>query len=207
VSSSAAIPIAGSPYLRDPDVQLMLRARDGEEAAFSELVVRYQDRLIGLLANMVGSADNAEDLAQDVFLRIYKARNGYQPNAKFSTWLFAVAHNVACNSKRSRVRRKEVQLQSTESTSESTKLQDQLVPDKSGMMPTRQFAKKEMQERVQMAMGSLNERQRMAVLLHKFEGMSYADIGAALEMTPQAVKSLLSRARDNLRLQLEGYVK
>lgn len=185
----------------------MLRARDGEEAAFSELVVRYQDRLIGLLANMVGSADNAEDLAQDVFLRIYKARNGYQPNAKFSTWLFAVAHNVACNSKRSRVRRKEVQLQSTESTSESTKLQDQLVPDKSGMMPTRQFAKKEMQERVQMAMGSLNERQRMAVLLHKFEGMSYADIGAALEMTPQAVKSLLSRARDNLRLQLEGYVK
>ncbi|MBX3442190.1 MAG: RNA polymerase sigma factor [Planctomyces sp.] len=185
----------------------MLRARDGDDAAFSELVVKYQDRLVGLLGNMIGSHEHAEDLAQDVFLRIFRARHGYEPNAKFSTWLFAVAHNVACNSKRSKVRRKEVQLQPAESGAMSVNPQEQLVPDKSGLMPTRLFQKKELQERVQQAMLGLNERQRMAVLLHKFEGMSYADIGAALDMTPQAVKSLLSRARDNLRSQLEGFVK
>src|SRR5690606_24569321 len=108
--------------------------------------------------------------------------------------------------KRSRFRRKEVPLQPAESGS-LAKPQEHVVPDKSGLMPTRMFAKKELQERVQEAMSSLNERQRMAVLLHKFEGMSYADIGAALDMTPQAVKSLLSRARDNLRMQLENYVR
>ncbi len=203
---STAVPIS-SPYLRDPDVQLMMRARDGDDEAFSELVTRYQDRLVGLLTNMVGNAENAEDLAQDVFLRVYKARNGYEPNAKFSTWLFAIAHNVACNSKRSKVRRKEVQMQPAESGVQATAMPEDAVPEKSGLMPTRLFAKKELQDRVQAAMGNLNERQRMAVLLHKFEGMSYADIGSALEMTPQAVKSLLSRARDNLREQLETYVR
>ncbi len=203
---STAVPII-SPYLRDPDVQLMMRARDGDDGAFSELVTKFQDRLVSLLTNMVGNAENAEDLAQDVFLRIYKARNGYEPNAKFSTWLFAIAHNVACNSKRTKVRRKEVQLQPAESGAAPTAMPEEAVPEKSALMPTRLFAKKELQDRVQAAMASLNERQRMAVLLHKFEGMSYADIGAALEMTPQAVKSLLSRARDNLREQLEQYVK
>ncbi len=203
---STAVPIS-SPYLRDPDVQLMMRARDGDDGSFSELVSRYQDRLVSLLTNMVGNAENAEDLAQDVFLRIYKARNGYEPNAKFSTWLFAIAHNVACNSKRSKVRRKEVQMQTAESGVAPTAMQEDAVPEKSALMPTRLFAKKELQDRVQAAMANLNERQRMAVLLHKFEGMSYADIGAALEMTPQAVKSLLSRARDALREQLEAYVK
>jgi len=184
----------------------MLRAKEGDDAAFSDLVLRYQDRLVGLLSNMIGSPDGAEDLAQDVFLRIYRARHGYEANAKFSTWLFSVAHNVACNSKRSKVRRREVQLTPAESGSMPLP-QQQIVADKSGLMPTRLFQKKELQDRVQQAMGSLNERQRMAVLLHKFEGMSYADIGAALDMSPQAVKSLLSRARDNLRLALEGYVR
>ena len=98
-------------------------------------------------------------------------------------------------------------MQPAESGVQPTAMPEDAVPEKSGLMPTRLFAKKELQDRVQAAMGSLNERQRMAVLLHKFEGMSYADIGAALEMTPQAVKSLLSRARDNLREQLEAYVR
>ena len=86
-------------------------------------------------------------------------------------------------------------------------MSQEAVAEKSALMPTRLFARKELQDRVQAAMANLNERQRMAVLLHKFEGMSYADIGAALDMTPQAVKSLLSRARDNLREQLEAYVR
>jgi RNA polymerase sigma-70 factor (ECF subfamily) len=203
--SSTAIPTQSS-YLRDPDVQLMLRARDGDDAAFSQLVTRYQDRLVALLANMSGDPSQAEDLAQDVFLKIYRARHGYEPNAKFSTWLFAVAHNAACNLKRTKARRREAPAPPAAEPAVSGPLELN-VADKSALMPTRLADKRELQERVQQAMAALNERQRMAVLLHKFEGMSYADIGATLEMTPQAVKSLLARARENLRLALEAYAR
>ncbi len=90
-SSSSAM----QAYLRDPDVQLMLRAKDGDEAAFTQLVLSYQDRLIAVFSHLLGDQDAAEDLVQDVFLRVYRARNGYQPTAKFSTWLFRIANNLA----------------------------------------------------------------------------------------------------------------
>lgn len=198
---------AANPYLKDPDVQLMLRVREGDEAAFAQLVATYQDRLIGLLTNMVGDRTSAEDTAQEVFLRIYRARHGYEANAKFSTWLFSIAHNLASNTRRSRTRRKESQLNSAPDSSGPQSPQEQLVAEKSALMPSRVMAKAELIEKVQAAMESLNERQRMALLLHKFEGMNYIDIGAAMEMTPQAVKSLLSRARDQLRMALEGYIQ
>lgn len=198
---------AANPYLKDPDVQLMLRVREGDEAAFAQLVATYQDRLIGLLTNMVGDRTSAEDTAQEVFLRIYRARHGYEANAKFSTWLFSIAHNLASNTRRSHSRRKESQLNSAPDSSGPQSPQEQLVAEKSALMPSRVMAKAELIEKVQAAMESLNERQRMALLLHKFEGMNYIDIGAAMEMTPQAVKSLLSRARDQLRMALEGYIQ
>ncbi|RLS56967.1 MAG: sigma-70 family RNA polymerase sigma factor [Planctomycetota bacterium] len=185
----------------------MLRVREGDEAAFAQLVATYQDRLIGLLTNMVGDRTSAEDTAQEVFLRIYRARHGYEANAKFSTWLFSIAHNLASNTRRSHSRRKESQLNSAPDSSGPQSPQEQLVAEKSALMPSRVMAKAELIEKVQAAMESLNERQRMALLLHKFEGMNYIDIGAAMEMTPQAVKSLLSRARDQLRMALEGYIQ
>jgi RNA polymerase sigma-70 factor (ECF subfamily) len=195
-----------SAYLRDPDVQLMLRVRDGEQAAFTQLVGKYQDRLIGIFMNMFGDGALAEDLAQEVFLRIYRARQGYEPTAKFSTWVFQIASNLASNSRRTRGRKREVQFSASTSGSQSVHAGEQLVADKSALMPTRQADSNELQERVLAAMEQLNERQRMAVLLHKFEGMSYADIGSVMEMSSQAVKSLLSRARENLRVALENYV-
>ena len=91
-----------NPYLRDPDVQLMLRVKNGDDEAFSRIVDNYQNRLIGLMANLVGGDHTvAEDLAQEVFLRIHRARNGYEPTAKFRTWLFQIAQNLALCMKQS----------------------------------------------------------------------------------------------------------
>lgn len=196
-----------NPVLRDPDVRLMLRAKEGDQAAFSELVGNYQDRLVGVLAHMLQDKEAAEDLAQDVFLRVYRARHGYEPTAKFATWLFRIAHNLANNFRRDTGRRKESQLNLGDADGPAHRPGEQIVAEKSALMPTRQFDKSEMCSVVQSALATLNEKQRMAVLLHKFEEMSYTDIAGALDMSPAAVKSLLSRARDNLREKLEPYVR
>jgi len=185
----------------------MLRARQGDDGAFTQLVRTYQDRLTNIFFHMLQSQEAAEDLAQEVFLRIYRARHGYQPTARFSTWLFRIANNLASNSRRSRGRRKEVTLAGSESGPLGPRPEEQLVLEKSGLMPNRQLDKRELQAVVQRAMEQLNERQRMAVLLHKYEDMSYEDIADAMELTPTAVKSLLSRARENLRQVLEPYMQ
>lgn len=196
-----------NPVLRDPDVRLMLRAKAGDETAFTKLVANYQDRLVGVLAHLLQNKEAAEDLAQEVFLRIFRARHGYEPTAKFSTWLFRIANNLANNQRRDTGRRKEVALNVNDSGPLGPRPAERLIAEKSGLMPTRQYDKAEMCAMVQAALATLNENQRMAVLLHRFEEMSYADIAAALETTPTAVKSLLSRARDNLREALEPYVR
>lgn len=196
-----------SSYLRDPDVQLMMRVRDGDDAAFTEIVNSYQDRLIGIFYHMMRDRPLAEDLAQDVFLRVYRARERYEPRARFSTWLFRIANNVASNSRRSLGRKKEVQVSMNDSGGMAIRAEERLAVEKSALMPVRQLHKTELQEVVQTAMETLNERQRMALLLNKFEGMSYAEIGDVMELKPAAVKSLLSRARENLRDTLEKYVR
>jgi RNA polymerase sigma-70 factor (ECF subfamily) len=196
-----------NPYLRDPDVRLMLRAKEGDQTAFTRLVANYQDRLVGVFAHMLDSQDAAEDLAQDVFLRVYRARHGYVPTAKFSTWLFRIANNLANNVRRNKKQRKEVVLSTNDSGPLGPRPGERVLAEKSGMQPSRQFDKTEMQAVVQQALAGLNEKQRIAVLLHKFEEMSYADIGAALDMTPAAVKSLFARAREHLRAALEPYVR
>jgi RNA polymerase sigma-70 factor (ECF subfamily) len=194
-------------YLRDPDVQLMLRAKDDDEVAFAELVELYQDRLIGIFCHTLQDQEAAEDLAQDAFLRVYRARHSYEPTAKFATWLFRIANNLASNTRRSKGRRKEVPLSLRDSGPLGPRPEEKLVAEKSALMPTRQLAKSELRVVVQDALNTLSERQRMAILLHKYEGMSYADIGDAMELSPVAVKSLLARARESLRVRLESYVK
>ncbi len=191
--------------LADPDVRLMLQVRENDAQAFEELMLRYQNRVLSLLAHLVGSRDLAEDLTQEVFLRVYRARNRYTPGAKFSTWLFTIAGNVASNALRSKSRRKEVNLAPRPNDSAPQSL-EAVALAASGMMPTRQLDKAELCNAVQQAVGSLSDRQRMAVLLAKFEHMSYVDIGSVMDMSPQAVKSLLSRARTNLRESLQPYL-
>jgi RNA polymerase sigma-70 factor, ECF subfamily len=196
-----------SGYLHDPEVQLMLRAKEGDDEAFSKLVETYQDRLIHIFYHMVGTQEAAEDLAQDVFLRIYRARHGYEPTARFSTWLFRIANNLASNKRRDAGRRREVALPGGESGALGSSTGVQVAVEKSGLMPARQLDRRELQGVVREALDQLNDRQRIALLLHKFEDMSYQDIAESMELSTAAVKSLLSRARDSLRQVLEPYMQ
>ena len=179
--------------------------RDGSATAFEELVVRYQTRLVRLLEHMVGRRELADDLAQEVFLRVYRSRRRYVPGAKFATWLFTIATNVASNALRNRSRHPEITLAGSESGPLGARPLDRLVQASSSAMPARRIDKAELRDVVRMAVESLSERQRLAVLLNKFEGMSYTNVAKAMELSPQAVKSLLSRARENLRQMLEPY--
>ena len=162
-------------YALDPDVRLMLEVRDDSAAAFEELVLRYQSRLLRVLERLVGDRELAEDLAQEVFLRMYRSRKQYVAGAKFATWLFTIANNAASNALRNRSRRREINLRGADSGS-GTRPMDKLAQAASGLMPARQLDKAEIRQVVQSAMESLSERQRLAVLLNKFEGMSYADV-------------------------------
>ena len=185
----------------------MLEVRNGSAAAFEELVLRYQQRLVTVLEHLVGNRDWAEDLAQEVFLRVYRARNTYVAGAKFSTWLYTIANNVASNALRNRSRRREVSLELRQSGFSGAHPVERVLQASSGQMPARQLDKVEMREMIRLALDALNDRQRMAVLLCKFEEMSYADIAHTMELSPKAVKSLLSRARMKLREILEVYLE
>ncbi len=189
---------------RDPDVRLMLQVRDDVQGAFEVLVQRYQHRLLGVLLHLVGHADEAEDLTQEVFLRIYKARKGYRPRAKFSTWLFTIANNLALNHLRSKGRSPMVAPEG--GTGSTGHRPDELVPSRDGTASA-QLRKVELSEVVREALDMLGEDQRMAVLLNKFEGMGYAEIAEVMGRSEAAIKSLLARARFNLREHLEPYLK
>jgi RNA polymerase sigma-70 factor (ECF subfamily) len=184
----------------------MLKVRDDQAEAFEELMLRYQNRLVSLMTHLVGRRDMAEDLAQDVFLRVYRARKRYVPGAKFSTWLYTIAHNVASNALRGLGRRREVNLVGRDSGEMPGNPLDLAAIAPSGLMPTRQLDKLELREVVKLAVAGLNERQRMVVLLNKFEHLSYEEIAQVMGLSPQAVKSLLSRARGNLRDMLVPYL-
>ncbi len=189
----------------DPDVRLMLRVRDGDAAAFEALVTRYQTRLISVLQHITHGRESAEDMAQEVFMRVFRSRKSYQPKAKFSTWLFTIANNVALNAQRRRSRRKEVNVVAQSGESQQPNLEN-MAKEASALMPARQLAQAEMAEVVRNAIETLSERQRMALLLSKFEHMCYADIATTMDLSVEAVKSLLFRARENLRQILEPYV-
>jgi RNA polymerase sigma-70 factor (ECF subfamily) len=191
--------------LRDPDIRVMLRVRDDEPGAFEELVSRFQHRLVGVMHHLVGNTEEAEDLAQEVFLRVYRARKKYSPKSKFSTWLFTIANNLALNSIRARQRKPVVPLHARDSGPLGARPEEQLVQD-DGTGPMQRIQKVELAERIREALDGLNERQRVAVVLNKFEDMGYAEIAEVMGLSTKAVKSLLSRARMNLRAALMGYV-
>jgi RNA polymerase sigma-70 factor, ECF subfamily len=193
----------------DPDVRLMLRVRDDDAGAFEELVRRYQARLVRLFHHIGPSAEIAEDLTQEVFLRIYRSRAKYEPGAKFSTWLFTIAGNVARNAARSSGRRREVSEVDTKRAMDDSapNLLAGIALDASSLMPTRVVEGEERALMVRKAVASLGERQRMALMLSRFENLSYVEIADAMGLTSKAVKSLLSRARVNLKEALADYIE
>ena len=192
--------------LRDPDIRLMLRVRADDAEAFAELVELYHHRLVTVMHHLVGNNEEAEDLAQEVFLRVYRGRQKYHPKAKFSTWLYTIANNLALNILRTRQRRPTVPLNVRDSGPLGPRPAEQLVLDRAEQ-PHQQMQKQELTAVVQQALDTLNERQRIAVVLNKFEDMNYADIAEVMGLTTKAVKSLLSRARENLRVALQAYIQ
>lgn len=193
----------------DPDVRLMLRVRDDDAGAFEELVRRYQARLVRLFHHIGPSSEVAEDLAQEVFLRIYRARAKYEPGAKFATWLFTIAGNVARNAARSQDRRREVSEADTRYAGNDSqpRMLAGIALDSSALMPARLVEGRERAAIVRQAVESLGERQRMALILSRFENMSYVEIAQTMGLTTKAVKSLLSRARVNLKELLADYIE
>jgi RNA polymerase sigma-70 factor (ECF subfamily) len=191
--------------LRDPDIRIMLRVREDDPSAFAEMVEIFTPRLITVLQHILGSAHEAEDLAQEVFLRVYRVRKKYRPRAKFSTWLFTIANNLALNALRARQRKPVVPLNVRDSGPLGPRPAEQLVRDRANQ-PARHMQEKELAGIVRQALEHLNERQRMAVVLNKFEDMNYAEIAEAMRLSVKAVKSLLSRARENLRNALKDYI-
>jgi RNA polymerase sigma-70 factor (ECF subfamily) len=191
--------------LRDPDIRLMLRVRDDDNEAFAELVELYHQRLVTLMHHLVSSTEEAEDLAQEVFLRVFRSRKKYHPRAKFSTWLFTIANNLALNALRSRQRKPVVRLNLRDSGPLGPRPAEQLVKDR-GNLPMQNMQQEELVHVIQAALEGLNERQRVAVVLNKFEDMNYAEIAQVMGLSTKAIKSLLSRARENLRTALKDYV-
>jgi RNA polymerase sigma-70 factor, ECF subfamily len=191
--------------LRDPDIRLMLRVRDDDAEAFAELVELYHHRLVTVMHHLVGSTEEAEDLAQEVFLRVYRGRKKYHPKAKFSTWLYTIANNLALNILRTRQRKPTVPLNVRDSGPLGPRPAEQLVLDRQDQ-PHQRVQQQELAAVVRQALETLNERQRIAVVLNKFEDMNYADIAEVMGLSMKAVKSLLSRARENLRLALQDYI-
>jgi RNA polymerase sigma-70 factor, ECF subfamily len=191
--------------LRDPDIRLMLRVRSDDAEAFAELVELYHQRLVTIMQHLVGKLEEAEDLAQEVFLRVYRGRKKYHPRAKFSTWLFTIANNLALNVLRARQRKPAIPLNVRDSGPLGPRPAEQLVLDRE-RSPHDRMQQQELAAIVKQALETLNERQRVAVVLNKFEDMNYAEIAEVMGLTTKAVKSLLSRARDNLRIVLKDYI-
>jgi len=191
----------------DRSTELMLRVRDGDVAAFAQLVELWQDRLVTLFLHQTGDHALAEDLAQETFMRVYRARDRYRPTAKFTTWVHTIANNLCSDLRQRAYRRLERGVPHAVSASSSAIGLDQLAVAASGSLPARMADRGELQQVVRQALAGLNDRQRMAVLLAKFEQCSYEEIAAAMGLSVPAVKSLLFRARDQLRDALASYLE
>lgn len=190
--------------IRDPDVALMLRVRGGDDEAFQELVIRFQGRLITVLRHLVGDEQIAEDLAQETFLRVYQSKARYRGKNRFSTWIFTIAHNLAFNQIRNQSRNKQGPLPISESGSLPISHTTPRAAQKSA--PESSLDRKELVQAVQTALESLNQRQRLAVVLNKFEDMGYEEIARVMGLGVPAIKSLLNRARVKLKENLTPYL-
>jgi RNA polymerase sigma-70 factor (ECF subfamily) len=188
------------------DVQLMLAVKAGDELSFELLLRRYRTPLVNFLNRMVRDTGLAEDLAQEVFMRVYRARKEYEPNAKFTTWLFRIATNLALNALRDgRHRQMEISIDQKfdDGEQEQTRLD---VTDKSPNIEHR-LVQQDRAAVIRNAVESLPEKQRAAVLLHKYVELDYSEIARTLECSESALKSLLFRAYETLRVQLAPLVQ
>ncbi len=187
------------------DVQLMLDVKAGDEQSFELLLRKYRTPLVNFLYRMVRNTAVAEDLAQEVFLRVYRARQQYAPSAKFTTWMFRIATNLALNSVRdNRHRQMEISMDQSVDTGEDEQRAVE-VPDKAPSVEQELVARCR-SDLIMKAIHCLPEKQRAAVLLHKYQELDYDEIARVLECSESALKSLLFRAYETLRVELAPLV-
>src|SRR5256714_5787411 len=182
------------------DMRLMGLAGTGDMAAFEALVERHQRLVVGTVGRMLGTNSDAEDIAQQVFVRVWKNAKRYEPRAKFTTWLLKITRNLVFNELRRRSRHPQVPLQS-ESDEEERPLKDE-----QAVAPDASLLEHELQQAVDAAIANLPQTQRMAMVLRRYEELSYEEIAEALDQSVSAVKSLLFRARTELRANLQRYL-
>jgi RNA polymerase sigma-70 factor, ECF subfamily len=185
----------------DTDLELMLRVSRGDTESFELLLRRHRAPLVSYLVRMVQDRALAEDLGQEVFLRVYQARQRYQPEARFTTWLYRIATNLALNAIRDR-RTEAVAADPMEGEEPGNGSQLDRVPD-SRPTAEQQLAESDRQRLIRQAIEALPENQRAAVILHKYHEVDYRQIAKVLKVSEGAVKSLLFRAYESLRLRLE----
>jgi RNA polymerase sigma-70 factor (ECF subfamily) len=187
------------------DVQLMQRVRAGDMTAFEALVDRHKARVIGVIARMVGDATDAEDLAQVVFVRIWRNASRWEPSAKVTTWMFRIMRNLVLNEMRRRQRHQHQSLNAPDL--HDAEGRERQFADEEAASPDATLIDKEMAAAVDAAIAGLPEKQRVAVLLRRHEEMAYEEIAALLGMSVAAVKSLLFRARAVLKEKLARYLE
>jgi len=205
--SSAPVAMANSTVSTDAaisDIDVMLRVKAGDESAFAYLVQKYRRPMVGFMYRLCHNPSTAEELAQEVFLRVYRSRTSYEPTAKFTTWLYRIATNLAVNHARdTRNERPENTVRLDEPDRETGTTPD-LADD--SLTAEEQILKRERLAAIRSKVNALPDRQRVAVIMHKYQQMDYRQIAGVLKLSESATKSLLFRAYETLREQLKEFV-
>ncbi len=189
----------------DPDAALMLRVKQGDMTAFEALVEKYKGPVMSLVYRTLPDSIEAEDVAQHVFLQVFKAAHRYEVSAKFSTWLFTIARNLALNEIRRRIRHPADSMDETYGDGDEAPVRQ--VPDARNQAPTESVLTGELHQKVDEILADLPEKQRTAILLCRGEEHSYEEIAAILGCTVQATKSLIHRGRETLKQRLKPYLR
>jgi RNA polymerase sigma-70 factor (ECF subfamily) len=193
------------PDHSDPDAALMLRVKRGDRAAFAELVGKYQQPLFNFICRTLRDDAESQDLAQNVFLQVYKSRQRYQHTAKFSTWLFTIARNLCLNEIRRRSRHPAESIE--ENHAEHEDQPQRQYEDKKIHQPVDQVLHGELAKKIEEAIAALPEAQRSALLLCRQDELSYEEIAAIMQCSLSATKSLIHRGRETLKERLKPYLK
>ena len=202
-SAPAVLPAGTGPESHS-DADIMLRAKAGDQSAFDYLVQKYRRPMVSFMYRMARNSAAAEDMAQEVFLRVYRSREKYEPSAKFTTWLYRIATNLAVNHARdTRHERPEVQVSLDEPDDDTGTTME--LPD--GTMNAEQImVRRERMVAIRQKVEALPEQQRLAVIMHKYQQMDYKQIADVLKKSESATKSLLFRAYETLREQLKEFI-
>jgi RNA polymerase sigma-70 factor, ECF subfamily len=194
------------PAQPDPDAALMLRVKQGDTAAFAELVDKYKQPVMNLAYRILRDLTEAEDLAQNVFVQVYKSAARYRSSAKFSTWLFTIARNLCLNEIRRRSRHPAESLDAAGREGDDEPAPRQVADVKAGG-PPENVLYRELEEKLGEALAALPENQRTALLLCRQEELSYEDIAGILGCSLSATKSLIHRGRETLKQKLKPYLR